>query len=230
MIIAVIPARGGSKGIPGKNLLQLGGRPLIAWTIEHAMESALVDRVLVATDNTEIAALALSMGAEWFIRSDESSTDDAPTEAVLREVDECVDEDPEAYVLLQCTSPIRRPDDIDSAIAKFRDEDADSLFSGCVVHGYTWTLCAGTPFRNYHDRKRRQDEDERTIEENGSIYVYRPSVLRQTGQRLGGQVTWYEMPHADSRQIDEWSDVEFVERELQYRRGCDFLRHRQHAV
>ena len=132
--LAIIPARGGSKGIPEKNLKLIAGKPLIAWTIEQALNASLLDRVIVSTDSEEISEIALMYGAEVpFKRPSKLSTDESTTEASLIH---CVDWlkanedfDPENIILLQCTSPIRNENSIDQAIIKFKDEKAGSLLS-----------------------------------------------------------------------------------------------------
>src|SRR5688572_16624813 len=118
MIPCIIPARGGSKGIPRKNIVEICGKPLIAWSIEQALGSSLVDQVIVATDDDEIEVVARStgyLGVTIFRRSKESASDKAPTETVLRDVVREFWKDAEAIVFLQATSPCRQPTDIDNA-------------------------------------------------------------------------------------------------------------------
>lgn len=219
---ALIPARGGSKGIPRKNLAPLGGRPLLAWTIEQARATPEVDRVVVSTDDDEIAHTAESWGAEVLRRPEELSGDEASSESALVHALEVLcaeDEEPELVVFLQATSPLRRPDEISRAIDTLRREDADSLFSAATVHGFVW--------RVHHDslrpmtyepaaRPRRQDIGEDLVE-NGSVYVFKPRVLRESGHRLGGRVAVHRMDPLDSFQVDEPGDLELMERLLSAR-------------
>ncbi|MBI2288033.1 MAG: acylneuraminate cytidylyltransferase family protein, partial [Chloroflexi bacterium] len=118
--IAIIPARGGSKRIPRKNLLLLGGKPLLAYSIEHARQARRVDRTMVSTDDDEIAAVARQYGAEVVKRPPELSTDTATSEDALLHVLGYLEGKehftPDIVVFLQCTSPLRKPDDIDNAI------------------------------------------------------------------------------------------------------------------
>ena len=218
-VLAIIPARGGSKGIPRKNLHPIGGKPLIAWSIELSLQTSLVDRVVVSTDDDEIANVSQEWGAEVVRRPADISGDEASSEsALLHVLDHLRAADgyePELVVFLQATSPIRQPDDIEKAIQCLREEQADSLFSGRHVEGFTWRQSGASLEPINYDpatRKRRQDLDERIVEENGSIYVFKPAVLRGMGSRLGGRIACYLMDELDSFQIDTLEDVERVER------------------
>lgn len=218
MIPAIIPARGGSKGVPKKNVRTLCGKPLIAWTIEHAERSKHVSEVIVATDDSDIGAIAMNLGAKVHWRSKESATDESPSEVVLREVAIGRFSGAEAIVFLQCTSPLRQPHDIDGAIEKFREEGADSCFSARKIEGFTWKLGPGVISPTYARRLRRQDLHVHTIEENGSIYVFKPQVLATTG-RVGGKTVAYLMDPLDSFQIDEEEDFARLEKLMRIRGG-----------
>ena len=132
-IIAIIPARGGSKGIPRKNLRLMAGDPLLVHTIRHAQKATLVQRVIVTTEDQDIAEVAKAAGAELVIRPMALATDDSPSELALLHVLEKLELDEKYYadviVFLQCTSPLRSSDDIDRAIEKLFIEHADTLFS-----------------------------------------------------------------------------------------------------
>lgn len=220
MIPCIIPARGGSKGIPRKNLLPIGGKPLIAWSIEQALASRLVDAVVVATEDEEIANVATGYGARVFARSMESATDEAPTEMVLGEVVRENWQAAEMVVFLQATSPVRPPYDIESAIEWFRVWQADSLFSARRVEGYTWDASRRfSPVPRDGPRQRRQDERRNTLEENGSIYIFRPWVLLETGSRLGGKIVPYIQHPLDSFQLDVPDDIPLIENLLELRMG-----------
>ena len=218
MILAVIPARGGSKGIPGKNLVHVCGKPLIAWTIDQAITSMLIDNVIVATDSNDIADVAEDCGAKVFRRSEQSATDAAASEVVLKEV--AARMEAELFVFLQCTSPIRQPHDIDSAIMTLRKSDADSCFSARRVEGFTWRAGPGVISPTYSQRLPRQQINVKTLEENGSIYVYKPQVIKTTG-RLGGKIVPYIMDPLDSFQVDEPDDIPRIEMLMRIRlREC----------
>jgi YrbI family 3-deoxy-D-manno-octulosonate 8-phosphate phosphatase len=218
--VAVIPARGGSKGIPRKNLCPLRGKPLLAYTIEHAKAAPSVDRVVVSTDDTEIADVANRFGAEVVRRPAEISGDDASSEsAVLHALDELRKGDgydPELVLLLQATSPIRDRTDVQRAIDQLIDERADSLFSACPLHGFVWRRQPGSVISlsyDYRARRPRQQSPEDFLE-NGSIYVTRTELLRATGNRLGGRIVVYPMLPLQSLQVDEAADLVAIERLL----------------
>lgn len=213
MIVAVIPARGGSKAIPNKNVVLIGGKPLIVWSIEQALASQAVDIVVVATDSESIADVARSAGATVVERSPESCTDDAPSEMVLTEVVNDY-QDAEAIVFLQATSPFRHENDIDGAVDVMRTEKADSVISMREVRGYTWFLAGGNLQKRFFRRQPRQLQGGVLYEENGSIYVFRPHVLMKEGMRYGGKIAHYVMDPLDSFQIDEVEDIQLFERIL----------------
>jgi len=130
VILAITPARGGSKGIPRKNLRPLCGEPLIAWTIKAAKASRLVDRYVVSTEDGEIAETARRYGAEVIDRPKELAGDEVPTLPVLQHA--LTQQAADTVVVLQATSPIRDPDLIDRCIERFRGTDADSLATGFI--------------------------------------------------------------------------------------------------
>jgi YrbI family 3-deoxy-D-manno-octulosonate 8-phosphate phosphatase len=218
--VAIIPARGGSRGIPRKNVVPVAGRPLLAYTIEHARATAAIDRVIVSTDDAEIGEVAEQYGAEVIRRPAAISGDRAPSEAALLhaldELDAREGYRPDLVVMLQATSPLRRPDDVQRAIETLIEEDADSLFSACTVHGFLWHREAGDLSSigyDYRDRRMRQDGPEDLLE-NGSIYVTRRELLCATRNRLGGRIAVHHMEPLDSFQVDEPSDLVLMERLL----------------
>jgi CMP-N,N'-diacetyllegionaminic acid synthase len=218
-IIAIIPARGGSKGIPGKNLRPVAGKPLIAWTIEQARASSSLTRVVVSTDSEEIAEAALRSGAEVpFLRPAELATDTAATEPVLIHALERLEQDegykPMLVMLLQPTCPVRKPGSINRAVGHFNDEHANSLLSVREVHPFLWrNQTAPAALYNFRQRPRRQDvpETERLFEETGSIYIMEAQRLRDTGNRLGGQITLFPMQADESWDVDTEADLSIVE-------------------
>jgi YrbI family 3-deoxy-D-manno-octulosonate 8-phosphate phosphatase len=219
-VLAIIPARGGSRGVPGKNVRPLGGRPLLAHTIAQARSAEIVDRVVVSTDDEAIGSVALESGAEVVWRPRELSGDTASSESALLHVMDHLQEReayaPELVVFLQATSPFRRPGDIDGAVALLRREGADSLFSATPIQGFVWrreTDGLRSVSYDFRRRPRRQDASEEFVE-NGSIYVFKPWVLKETGNRLGGKIAIYPMDPVDSLQIDEPQDWDLAERLL----------------
>lgn len=216
-VLTIIPARGGSVGVPRKNVRPLGGRPLIAWSIEQARDTPSVTRVVVSTDDPEIARTSKTWGAEIIDRPAEIAGATATSESALMH---CLDElraregyQPDLVVFLQATSPFRQNHDIEAAVQKLLREDADSLFSCCPSHGFVWRVSETGPGPLNYDprnRPRRQDAPVDVVE-NGSIYVFRPSVLRETGSRLGGKIATHFMRPIDSFQVDEPQDLVIME-------------------
>jgi len=220
VIACIIPARGGSTGIPHKNIIPVCGKPLIAWTIEQAQAATLIDEVIVSTDADEISFAAGHYGCEVFRRSADTATATASSESCLREVIQAKYRHAELIVFLQATSPIRQPHDIDAAIDLLRCTHCDSLFSARRVHGYTWERRAsGTIVPRHSQRLPRQAEQVQRWEENGSIYVFKPWVLDAFNLRLGGLIGVYEMDPLDSFQIDEPEDIPVIEQLLELRLG-----------
>ena len=211
-VVAIIPARGGSKRIPRKNLREFRGLPLIAHSIQDALLSKHVTRTVVTTDDPEIESVSQQYGAEVVRRPAPLASDTATSEAaILHALDELRTKDryePELVVFLQCTSPARDPDDIDSAIAVLRSTGADSVMSACRFDKYIWAVDQGSPRPlNYDYRNRWRDQDfPPQYMENGSIYVSRLHILQSQKNRLGGKIAIFEMPQEKSFQIDHEHD------------------------
>ncbi len=213
--IAIIPARGGSKGIPRKNLINFCGRPLLAWSILQAKGAVSVDQVYVSSDDDEILAVTREYGAEGIKRPPELATDSASSEAaiihVLNHVSTTGRSLGDAVVFLQATSPLREPADIDGALKTFRDDQADSLFSMCRLDDFCiWQRSGGRLAGLSYDptaRGRRQERQPLFLE-NGSIYVFEPDGFLNRANRLGGRVAMYEMPFWKSSEIDTVADID----------------------
>lgn len=232
--VYIIPARGGSKGIPGKNLAGFAGKPLLVWTVEAALGAALSGPVVVTTDDAGIAAAATGAGAETVDRPPVLARDSSPTEpAVIHALGEIENRlaamfDP--VVLLQPTSPLRTAADIDGALALFEASGADSLLSGCRSHLFLWARIRNGaanadaeengvgPARNpavpvnydYGNRPRRQEMGQ--FAENGAIYVTRRTLYTEDTNRLGGKIVLFEMPQERSVEIDSAFDLELAEK------------------
>ncbi|AND91114.1 CMP-N,N'-diacetyllegionaminic acid synthase [Bradyrhizobium diazoefficiens] len=211
--LAVIAARGGSKGIPHKNLLDLCGKPLIAWTVEQARAAQGVDVVAVSSDSDKILQAAEAAGAVGVRRPDDISGDLASSESAWLHALNAIDERMgrfERIVALQATSPIREPDDIEKALATFDREHLDSLLSVCEVEDYfNWRIGQNGPEPinyDYHNRRMRQQIEKRYLE-NGSFYVLIPSLLREQNNRLGGKIGFHLMERHKMFQIDRPEDV-----------------------
>lgn len=218
-ICCIIPARGGSKGIPQKNIHLFLGKPLIAYSIEQALQSSFINRVVVSTDEEKIASISKGLGAEIVWRPKEICGDLASSESALLH---CLNHlkkkdgyEPDLVVFLQVTSPVRYSEDIDEAIQILYKNDADSVFSACLqpfIGRWKQDKDGLTIPINYNPSKRprRQDYPIEYIE-NGSLYVFKPWVICKTGNRVGGKITAYEMPVIRSFQIDTLEDIPLLE-------------------
>ena len=226
-IVTIIPARGGSIRIPRKNVFPLVRKPLIAHTIEHAKQSELVNRVIVSTDDDEIATVARRYGAEVIKRPLELSTDVASSEdALLHILDHLEKKEnffPDIVVFLQCTSPLRENDDIDKAINTLMEQKADCVFSAFRFTKYVWSITNGIVISiNFDYKKERWREQDFPLQfqENGSIYVIKPWVLKELQSRFGGKIAIYEMGHLNSIQIDTYEDLLLCEWILRKKWKC----------
>jgi len=212
-VLAIIPARGGSKGITRKNLRDCAGRPLVDWTIAAANDSRRITTAILTSEETDILARGWGK-VRRHRRPLDLAHDDTPTEPVIADA---LDwwlgeghEEPGAIVLLQPTSPQRTGRDIDDAIALLERTDADSVVSVVPSHAFLWT--PEGPL--YHERRRRQELEGRLFEENGSIYVFTLDHWRRTGNRLGGHVELYVMGEEHRTQVDTPFDLEQVSWQL----------------
>ena len=219
--VSIIPARGGSKGVPRKNVRHLLGKPLIVHTITRSLNSERVSRTVVSTDDEEIASISLQYGAEVIERPPSISGDDVSSEQALHHVLDELERNesytPDLVAFLQCTSPIRRERDVDCAIQTLVDGGADSLLSVCRFHRFIWRVEQGRPASQNYDYRNRQLRQALSPEfmENGSIYVFKPEVLRKFDNRLGGKIQLYEMDYFSSFEIDTMEDFILCEAILQ---------------
>lgn len=229
--LCLIPARGGSKGIPRKNLMPVAGRPLIVWTIQQALRARTGLRVVVSTEDEEIAQVARAAGADVpFLRPARLAADTTATEPVvehaLAELAAAGDR-PDLVVLLQATSPIREESTIDRAVAALRSSGADSLVG--VVRQAPFLWWRGDPPRADYlvsARPRRQDlaPDDYRYRETGSLYVTRTEVYEREHNRLGGRIELFEMSEIEGVDIDTDIDLRITEGFLLEQQRHDFAR------
>jgi CMP-N,N'-diacetyllegionaminic acid synthase len=225
-VVAVIPARGGSKGIPRKNLARVAGRPLAAYAIDVALNAASVDRVLVSTDDLEIADVARELGAEVpFLRPSELADDAAPMLVVLMHALEWLESRGvavEALVLLQPTSPLRTSRHVEEAIALFRSVPASSVVSVVEVpHHFNpaslMKLSAQGTLAPFFEGKliatRRQDKPTAFARNGPVVLVCHPDTLR-SGELYGASCLPYLMSEKDSLDIDTPQDLLLAEQAL----------------
>lgn len=230
-ILGIIPARGGSKSIPRKNIKDLGGKPLIAWTIDAAKEARVLDRLILTTDDEEIAGVGKRHGVEApFLRPKELGEDHTPTMPVLQHAARWLRENenyrPDAVMLLQPTAPFRQARHIKEAAELFEKSEADSLVSVVEIPGHLspyWAVVTndegwahlfdGKPVRRRIPR--RQEFPRTAYAHNGAIYLFKTELLfhPEEPNLYGDKVKLYPMERKYSANLDspdDWAEAEIM--------------------
>ena len=212
-VVAIILARGGSKGIPRKNIMQFHGRPLIAWTILQTLKAGIAD-VYVSTDDSEIAGVASDYGAIVIERPPELSGDDSSgDEGMIHSINKLELSDTAVVVMPQVTSPLRLASDIINVSEMVVNGNFDSAFTANRIDDIcVWSLGASPRSVTYdfESRVMRQDRPPMVVE-NGSVYCTRVGALRQSGNRLSGRIGVSLMPRWTMPEIDEPEDIKLCE-------------------
>ena len=224
-VLAIIPARGGSKGVPGKNIKLLSGKPLIEYTTEVALQSKLLTKVLVSSDDDKIIEVAKNTGVEVpFKRPSNLSEDTTPTLPVIKHAlayYKNIGEEFNAICLLQVTSPFRTVDFLDNALQKFINEGADSLISvQKVPHEYNphWTFElneeGNLKIATGEEKiiSRRQDLPT-TYHRDGSIYITKTSIIEKENSLYGSTISYVESPkefYVNIDTMEDWRKAELV--------------------
>jgi len=216
-VLAVIAARGGSKGLPGKNLRLVGGRPMVAWSALAATSSALVDRVVISTDDPAIAAAAVAAGAEApFIRPAELADDEAGIAPVLIHAIDALDGAWDYIVLLQATSPLRRGEDIDACVSLCDGTGAPAVIAVTrPPKSPYWSVTLDGEGRMHRlieappvDRRQALPP---TFMPNGAVYVARVEWFRRSLSFVGADTRAYVMPPERSVDVDDELDLLMAE-------------------
>jgi CMP-N-acetylneuraminic acid synthetase len=229
-VVAVIPARAGSKGIPNKNLINIGGKPLISWSIEAAVNSAYIDKVIVTSDGDEILSTAHSFKeVDTLKRPSELAQDDTPTAPVivhaLKELKIGTDEY-EYLILLQPTSPLRNHKDIDAAFDVLKNSDANALIS--VVKPNHHPLKSFKPNEDGYLEGLINDEYPfmprqvlpKVYQSNGAIYIIDLKKFLQQESFFTNKTIAYEMSASKSIDLDTAEDIEKIEKQLKSTTPC----------
>jgi len=214
--IAIIPARSGSKGLKNKNILNLSSHPLISYSIQAAKESKYISRIYVTTNGKKIAKISKRYGAEVITRPKKLSGDKISIESVVEhavdKIEKKINFNFDNIVLLQPTSPLREARDIDKAISIFIKKKLDSLFSSVDLHSLFWTKRNKYIPKNYNLNKRinRQERQEETLIENGSIYITKKEIYKNKNNRLGGKISTYTMKNFSVFEVDSKEDLDLI--------------------
>mgnify|MGYP006102774127 CR=1 FL=1 len=216
-VFAVIPARGGSKGLVGKNIALIGGKPMIAWSIQAAQESKYIDHTVLSSDDEHIISLAKDFGCDApFIRPAELSTDISSTGDVLIQALDQMKDIYDYLVLLQPTSPLRITEDIDGAIKKCHDAGAPACVSGCAPNKSPYLMYhldkdekMKAVVNSKHMKDRRQDLP-KVFSPNGAVFVARVSWFRKNLTFYGSDTIAYSMPEERSIDVDTILDLTLV--------------------
>ena len=214
LTVALIPLRGGSKGIPGKNIKEMAGKPLCHWVIGAARESGIFDRVVASTDCEQIGEIAAQAGAEILWRLAELATDTASTESVMLHAAENYQFD--VLTTIQATSPLTTAQDLKEAYMQFVKYKLGSLFTGTRVKKFFWDE-EMHPLNYYPPMRPMRQEWDGTICETGAFYFTKREILKSRKCRLGGKIGCYEMPQGiDIDTMDDWKQAENA---LLFRKG-----------
>ncbi|MCK5608088.1 acylneuraminate cytidylyltransferase [Candidatus Pacearchaeota archaeon] len=215
-IVAIIPARGGSKRIPKKNIKILAGKPLLAYTIEAALNSNLINKTFVSTDDKNIADIAIKYGADVIMRPDQLSKDDSSTEQAMIHAVEQIEkqgyEQIDYVVLLQPSSPLRGSGIIDNGINLMLEFDVDSVLSVCEIQSYYLSGYFSNDYyiREYDNRPFSQSMPKK-YRENGALYITKKDLLLTNKNRINGTTKAIVMNELDSIDIDYEDDFNLVE-------------------
>ncbi len=216
--LGIILARGGSKGIKNKNLINFCGKPLLEWTIIHCRNCKYIEEIFVSSDSEEILEFSVSKGVRTILRPDNISEDRSTSESgwyhALDYVYQKYGYSPKLVIAPQVTSPIRSFFDFDKAIEKFERQKLDSLLSVNIIKDFFIWKEKDSKFMSenydFNNRARRQLLETK-YHENGSFYIFKPKILQKYKNRLGGKIGYYIMEDYKSSQIDNVEDIKFCE-------------------
>jgi len=220
-ILAIIPARGASKGIPRKNLKLLNDKPLINHTIQAALESKYVTRSIVSTEDKEIMKISKSLNVEVLKRPKELADDNSPLEPVMHHVLDHLKQKenymPDLIILLQATSPLRNAKHIDESIVELKRKKLDSILSVSESKALVWKKQSNsqiTPITyDPQNRQNRQQMKDKLLE-NGAIYITKYKLFKKNNCRISGKIGFYKMSNELSYEIDKPYELELVEKIL----------------
>jgi len=218
-VVAIIPARGGSKRIPGKNIIDFNGKPLIAWTIEAAKESGLFDKIIVSTDSQEIADVSKQWGAEVpFLRDDKADDISPVSEATLRTIIQ-LEEKGEHYddvMQLFAVCPLRNSNDITESYKFFTEQNAPFVLS-CYKYAWMnpwWAMKLNDKFESkwiFEEAKTTRSQDlPELVSPTGAIWIAKIEELKKEGTFYGKGHIWWEMDWKRAVDVDNYEDLDLA--------------------
>ena len=214
-VIAIILARGGSKGIPRKNVLEFSGHPLIAWSVMQAKKTKEIDEVYISSDSDEILEIGQNYGAIAIKRPDKYAGDTAKSEEAILHALEVLGSDQDIIIMLEPTAPLRKPNDLGEAVKMFRNKGWDSCFSGATLQDFLiWKkdkngelISVNYDYKKQGPRQMREPD----YVENGAIYMFKPEIMIKDKNRFGGKIGIFPNHFWQSFEIDDPEDWDFVE-------------------
>tara|TARA_A100001015_G_scaffold193605_1_gene215766 strand:- start:1919 stop:2614 length:696 start_codon:yes stop_codon:yes gene_type:complete len=216
--IIIIPARGNSKGIKKKNLINFSGKPLLYWSILQAKKSKFKNEVYVSSENNEILDFSRKLNVNVVKRPKSLSKDSSSSESAIKHVVNTIGfKNVSNIIFLQATSPLRFPKDINKAFEVYKKTKSDSLFSGHQAEDYfdIWKKKQNyyIPLTiDYNNRKPRQLFSEKHVCQNGSIYIFKSEILKNRNNRLGGKINVFKMKEWQSFQLDNIKQKKIMEK------------------
>ena len=215
-IIVIIPARGGSKGIPKKNLKKFLGKPLVEHSIDYAKESEFVDQIILSTDDIKIMSIGQKHKITLVERPRKIAGDSATTESAIEHIIKLFNfSEQTIIILLQPTSPLRPTKSLDKMLNIFIKDKYDSMLTLSPIHPLTWTIYSDKikSMYDFLNRPRRQDFKEKDLiyDENGSVYIFTSKLFKEKRNRLGGKIGNYIFKEEYGRQIDTPLDFKILE-------------------
>lgn len=231
-VLAIIPARGGSKSIPRKNVMTVAGQPLIAHTIQSAQKAKCISRIVVSTEDPEIGLVAERYGAQVVWRPLDISGDTAPSELALLHTLDFLEKSegyvPDIIVFLQCTSPLTSPEDIDGTVRKLLDGSADSALAVIPFHYFLWkcdSLGNAVGINHAKESRPMRQQREPQFKETGGVYAMRTQGFKEAKHRFFGRTALHVTPPEHCLEIDEPSDVVVSETLLRLKQRDNDVEH-----
>jgi N-acylneuraminate cytidylyltransferase len=215
-IIVIIPARGGSKGIPKKNLKNFLGKPLVEHSIDYAKEYEFVDQIILSTDDIKIMSIGQKHKITLVERPRKIAGDSATTESAIEHIIKLFNfSEQTIIILLQPTSPLRPTNSLDKMLNIFIKDKYDSMLTLSPIHPLTWKIYSDKikSMYDFLNRPRRQDFKEKDLiyDENGSVYIFTNKLFKEKRNRLGGKIGNYIFKEEYGRQIDTPLDFKILE-------------------